>query len=52
MDMTPYLKLMAEKEASDLFFCAGTEPHLKIQGMIRPVGEKKLMPVDLTPTLE
>ena len=47
MDMTPYLKLMAEKEASDLFFCAGTEPHLKIQGMIRPVGEKKLMPVDL-----
>ena len=47
MDMTPYLRLMAEKEASDLFMCVGTEPHLKIQGVIRPVGEKKLVPDDL-----
>jgi len=45
--MTPYLKLMAEKDASDLFFCAGTEPHLKIQGVIRPVGDKKLIPADI-----
>ncbi|EMR12459.1 twitching motility protein PilT [Methylophaga lonarensis MPL] len=44
MDMTPYLKLMAEKEASDLFFCTGTEPQLKIQGVIRPIGNKKMLP--------
>jgi twitching motility protein PilU len=40
MDMTPYLKLMAEKGASDLFFCTGTTPHLKIEGTIRPVGNQ------------
>ncbi len=44
MDMTPYMKLMAEKEASDLFFCTGTEPRIKIEGVIRPVGSKKLGP--------
>jgi len=44
MDMTPYLKLMAEKEASDLFFCTGTEPQIKINGSIRPVGSKRLAP--------
>ncbi len=44
MDMMPYLKLMAEKEASDLFFCTGTEPQIKINGLIRAVGSKKLLP--------
>ncbi|WP_323135048.1 PilT/PilU family type 4a pilus ATPase [Methylophaga sp. OBS3] len=44
MDMTPYLKLMAEKQASDMFFCTGTEPQIKIQKVIRPVGNKKLGP--------
>ncbi len=48
MDMTPYLKLMAEKKASDIFFCTGTEPHIKIEGVIRPVGAKKLEPGDVT----
>ncbi len=47
MEVTPYLKLMAEKSASDLFFCTGTEPHLKIEGQIRPVGQDKLMPGDV-----
>jgi twitching motility protein PilU len=47
MDMTPYLKLMAEKKASDMFFCTGTEPQIKIEGVIRPVGSKKLMPGDV-----
>ncbi|MDH5357092.1 MAG: PilT/PilU family type 4a pilus ATPase [Gammaproteobacteria bacterium] len=47
MDMTPYLKLMAEKKASDLFFCTGTEPHIKIQGVIRPIGTEKLAPGDV-----
>ncbi len=48
MDMTPYLKLMAEKDASDMFFCTGTEPQIKIDGVIRPVGTKKLEPGDVT----
>ena len=47
MDMTPYLKLMAEKNASDLFFCTGTEPQIKIEGVIRPVGQQKLPPGDV-----
>ena len=48
MDMMPYLKLMAEKDASDMFFCTGTEPQIKIDGTIRPVGSKKLEPGDVT----
>lgn len=47
MDMTPYFKLMADKEASDIFFCTGTEPQIKIQGVIRPVGTQKLAPGDV-----
>jgi len=40
--MTPYFRLMAEKDASDLFFCTGTEPRIKIEGTIRIVGNQKL----------
>ncbi len=47
MDVNPYLKLMADKKASDLFFCTGTEPHIKIEGNIRPVGTQKLEPGDV-----
>lgn len=42
MDMTPYFKLMAEKNASDLFLCTDTEPRMKIDGDIRMVGNQKL----------
>lgn len=44
MDITPYLKLMAEKNASDLFFCTGSEPQIKIEGVIKAVGQDKLEP--------
>lgn len=44
MEITPYLKLMADKGASDLFFCTGTQPQIKIDGVIRPVGAEKMMP--------
>jgi len=47
MDIIPYLKLMADKSASDIFFCTGTEPQLKIEGAIRPVGSQKMMPGDI-----
>jgi len=47
MDVIPYLKLMAEKKASDLFFCTATEPHIKIEGNIRPIGQDKMKPGDV-----
>jgi twitching motility protein PilU len=47
MDITPYLKLMADKSASDLFFCTGTEPQIKIEGAIRPVGAQKMAPGEI-----
>ena len=44
MELMPYLRLMAEKNASDLFFCTGTMPHIKVEGSILPIGKKKIMP--------
>ncbi|MFO1431377.1 MAG: PilT/PilU family type 4a pilus ATPase [Candidatus Competibacteraceae bacterium] len=44
MDVTPYLKLMVDKEASDLFFYVGAPVHIKINGIVRPVGNKPLPP--------
>ncbi|MDX1605495.1 MAG: PilT/PilU family type 4a pilus ATPase [Candidatus Competibacterales bacterium] len=42
MEITPYLRLMVEKEASDLFFYVGASPHIKIKGVLRPIGDKPL----------
>ncbi len=42
MELTPYLKLMVQKNASDLFFSTGTQVHLKAEGKTVPVGETKL----------
>ncbi|MCB1812321.1 MAG: PilT/PilU family type 4a pilus ATPase [Candidatus Competibacteraceae bacterium] len=42
MDISPYLRLMVEKEASDLFFYVGTPVHIKINGVVRPIGNKPL----------
>ncbi len=42
--LTPYLKLMAEKEASDLFFTTGAAPSVKINGKMVPVSKNKLAP--------
>ena len=42
MDITPYLRLMVEKNASDLFFYQGAPVHIKIDGVVRPVGNKVL----------
>lgn len=44
MDITPYLRLMADKKASDLFFYVGAPVHVKIQGTVRPIGNKPLGP--------
>ncbi len=42
MDITPYLKLMVDKDASDLFFYVGAPVHIKIGGVVRPVGNKPI----------
>lgn len=38
MDLTPILKLMAEKRASDVFFSAGAPVHIKIDGKVAPIN--------------
>jgi twitching motility protein PilU len=42
MDITPLLKLMAEKRASDLFFSVGAPITIKIEGVARPVNNQVL----------
>ncbi len=42
MDITPYLKLMVDKDASDLFFYVGAPVNIKISGVVRPVGAKAI----------
>lgn len=42
MFLTPVLKLMAEKQASDLFISAGAPMSIKIQGTIMPVNAEVL----------
>ena len=44
MDITPYLKLLADKDASDLFFSVGAPVNIKIQGQTFPVGRESLGP--------
>ncbi|EDY87177.1 type II secretion system protein [gamma proteobacterium HTCC5015] len=42
--LDPYLKLMAEKEASDLFFTTGAAPSIKLNGEMKAVSKNKLAP--------
>jgi len=42
--LDPYLKLMAEKEASDLFFTTGAQPSIKVSGEMKPVSKNALEP--------
>ena len=42
MDVAPYLRLMVEKNASDVFFSAGAPVKIKIEGQARPVGKTSL----------
>ncbi len=47
MDISPYLKLMVEKNASDLFFTVGAPVKIKLEGQAKPVG-KSVLTGDLT----
>ncbi len=38
MDITPYLTLMVDKGASDLFLTVGAAPHIKVEGITLPIG--------------
>jgi twitching motility protein PilU len=42
MDINPYLKLMVEKKASDLFFTLNSPVKIKIEGRASPVGKTVL----------
>lgn len=44
IEITPFLRVMAEHHASDLFFSVGAPPSIKIQGVTRHVGDKVLSP--------
>ncbi len=39
MDIVPYLKLMVQKNGSDLFFSTGAPPNLKAEGHTMPIGD-------------
>jgi twitching motility protein PilU len=47
MDIFPFLKMMTEKGASDLFFSVGAPPNIKIEGTTRPVGDVPLTSQDV-----
>jgi len=44
LEIAPYLKLMVQKNGSDLFFSTGAAPHLKAEGRTLPIGDKRLEP--------
>jgi twitching motility protein PilU len=44
MVLTPLFKLMAEKQASDMFFTAGSPIQIKIQGEVMPINSQILDP--------
>ncbi|MCB1759243.1 MAG: PilT/PilU family type 4a pilus ATPase [Gammaproteobacteria bacterium] len=39
MEIVPYLKLMVQKNGSDLFFSTGAPPNLKAEGRTLPIGD-------------
>ena len=49
MDITPYLKLLRDKEGSDLFFTVGAPVKIKIEGQVSSVG-KTVLTGELTQT--
>ncbi|GIU09750.1 twitching motility protein PilT [Shewanella sp. c952] len=44
MDVRPFLKVMIERKASDLFITAGFPPSAKIDGELRPLSENAFNP--------
>jgi twitching motility protein PilU len=44
MEIVPYLKLMVQKNGSDIFFSTGAPPNLKAEGHTMPIGDTPLGP--------
>ncbi|HEB81495.1 MAG TPA: PilT/PilU family type 4a pilus ATPase [Gammaproteobacteria bacterium] len=44
MNLQPYLKLMSEQNASDMYFTTGAPVAMRIDGVMRPVGKSMLNP--------
>jgi twitching motility protein PilU len=44
MFVDPLFKMMAEKQASDMFFTAGAPIQIKINGVVMPVNSQVLDP--------
>ena len=44
MNLQPYLKLMSEQHASDMYFTTGAPVSVRIDGKMRPVGKSMLSP--------
>ena len=44
MNLQPYLKLMSEQDASDIYFTTGAPVSVRIDGTMRPVGKSMLTP--------
>ena len=42
MDITHFLKIMMEKNASDLFLATGAPVHMKVEGRLYPLGKQNL----------
>jgi len=47
MELGPYLRLMVQKDGSDLFFSTGAPPNLKAQGKTVAIGDQRLNPGDV-----
>ena len=48
MEIAPYLRLMVQRNGSDLYFSTGTTPHVKISGQTVAIGDKALGPGDVS----
>ena len=44
MNLQPYLQLMSEQQASDMYFTTGAPVSVRIEGLMRPVGKSMLSP--------
>ena len=44
MNIDPYLTLMAQKNASDIYFTTGAPPSIKIEGEMRRISNNPLEP--------
>jgi Tfp pilus assembly ATPase PilU len=43
-NLTEYLGVMVEKNASDIYFTVASPPMYRIQGIVQPIGEHVFTP--------